>query len=120
MSALPHPCPQMKVRPEIDLNALQAAAVDACALLKVMSNPDRLLLLCHMAQGEYCVGELEALTDIRQPTLSQQLAVLRDDSLVATRRDGKQIYYSIASREALAVIRVLYEQFCNIEKGKKS
>jgi DNA-binding transcriptional ArsR family regulator len=110
----------MKVRPEIDLNALQAAAVDACALLKAMSNPDRMLLLCHMAQGEYCVGELETLTAIRQPTLSQQLAVLRDDSLVATRRDGKQIYYSIASREALAVIRVLYEQFCNTEKGKKS
>jgi DNA-binding transcriptional ArsR family regulator len=110
----------MKVRPEIDLNALQAAAVDACALLKVMSNPDRMLLLCHMAQGEYCVGELEALTGIRQPTLSQQLAVLRDDSLVATRRDGKQIYYSIASRAALAVIRVLYDQFCNTEKGKKS
>jgi DNA-binding transcriptional ArsR family regulator len=110
----------MKVKPTIDLNALQAAAADACSLLKTMSNPDRMLLLCQMAQGEYCVGELETLTDIRQPTLSQQLAVLRDDSLVATRREGKQIYYRVASPEALAVIEVLHEQFCVPKKGKKS
>lgn len=96
----------------IDLSELQAAAGQATALLKVMANADRLLLLCQMTQGEFSVGELEALTGIRQPTLSQQLTVLREEELVATRREGKQIFYSIASREAMAVLKVLYQIYC--------
>lgn len=80
--------------------------------MRVMSNPDRLLLLCQLSQGELRVGELEELLDIQQPTLSQQLAVLREESLVTTRRDGKQIYYSIDSRAALDVLNVLYTHFC--------
>ena len=58
------------------------------------------------------MSELETALDIHQPTLSQQLGVLRDEGLVSTRRDGKWIYYSIASKEALAVIEVLYQQYC--------
>jgi DNA-binding transcriptional ArsR family regulator len=58
------------------------------------------------------VGELEAALGIMQPTLSQQLTVLRAEELVSTRRDGKNIYYSLASSQALAVIGTLYEQFC--------
>jgi ArsR family transcriptional regulator len=69
-------------------------------------------LLCQLSQGERRVGELEELLDIQQPTLSQQLAVLREESLVTTRRDGKQIYYSIDSRAALDVLNVLYTHFC--------
>lgn len=103
----------------IDLQALQAAALQACGLLKVLSNPDRLLLLCQMTQGEYCVSELEELTGVQQPTLSQQLAVLRDEQLVNTRRDGKQIYYAIASKEAMAILQVLYELYCKQAKGAK-
>jgi DNA-binding transcriptional ArsR family regulator len=95
------------------LASLQMAAAQACALLKTLANPARLLLLCHISQRESCVGDLEQLTDIRQPTLSQQLAVLREEQIVSTRRDGKQIFYSIASKEALAVMQVLYEQFCS-------
>lgn len=102
----------MAVSKHIDLAKLQAAAGDACNLLKVLSNPDRLLLLCQMTQGEFAVGELEAMTGIRQPTLSQQLTVLREEKLVNTRRDGKQIFYSIASNEALAVLTVLYQIYC--------
>lgn len=97
---------------QIDLVKLQAAAGEACLLLKVLSNPDRMLLLCQMTQGEFSVSELEALTGIRQPTLSQQLTVLREEKLVSTRREGKQIFYSIASREALAVLQVLYQLYC--------
>jgi ArsR family transcriptional regulator len=97
---------------KIDLAKLQAAAGKACNLLKVLSNPDRLLLLCQMTQGEFSVGELEAMTGIRQPTLSQQLTVLREEKLVNTRREGKQIFYSIASSEALAVLQVLYQIYC--------
>jgi ArsR family transcriptional regulator len=80
--------------------------------MKAMANADRLLLLCQISQGEKSVGELEELTGIRQPTLSQQLTILRDADLVSTRRDGKKINYSISSQSALAVMQVLYQEFC--------
>lgn len=97
---------------QLDLEAMQASAARACGLLKVLGNPDRLLLLCQLTQGEYCVSELETLLSIQQPTLSQQLGVLREEELVSTRREGKQIYYSMASKEALAVMTVLHELYC--------
>jgi ArsR family transcriptional regulator len=103
----------------LDIEALQLAASQACALLKILANTDRLLLLCQLSQGEYCVSELEEMLDIRQPTLSQQLTVLRDDKMVTTRREGKQIFYSIASREALAVMNVLYELYCKDRRTAK-
>ncbi len=96
----------------LPLERMQAAAREACSLLKVLSNPDRLLILCHLSQGEARVGELEEVLGIVQPTLSQQLTVLRQEELVTTRRDGKNIYYSLASPQALAVIETLYVQFC--------
>jgi DNA-binding transcriptional ArsR family regulator len=80
--------------------------------MRALANPDRLLLLCQLSQGEMWVGELEEALGIQQPTLSQQLSVLRDEKLVETRREGKQIYYSVSSPRALAVLNVLYEQFC--------
>ena len=104
---------------KVDLAELQRAAAAASSLLKVLANQDRLLLLCQMTQGEYCVSELEELTGVRQPTLSQQLTVLRDEAMVSTRRKGKQIYYQIASTEAMAVMQVLYEQFCRPRKETK-
>ncbi len=104
---------------EFDLPAMRAAANQACGLMRVLSNPDRLLLLCQLAQGERRVGELEELLDIQQPTLSQQLAVLREEALVETRREGKQIYYRIASAHAMAVMNVLYQLFCAAPEGEK-
>ena len=98
----------------IDLFAMRSAANQACRLLKTLSNADRLMLLCQLAQGERCVSELEALLGIVQPTLSQQLSVLRDEQLVRTRREGKNIYYRINSDIALHVMQVLYTQFCGI------
>jgi len=97
---------------QIDLANLQAAAKQASGLLKILANPDRLLLLCQMTQGEFAVGALEELTGIRQPTLSQQLTILREEKLVHARREGKQVFYSIASKEALAVLQVLYALYC--------
>jgi DNA-binding transcriptional ArsR family regulator len=105
---------------QVDLAELQRAAAAVSSLLKVLANQDRLLLLCQMTQGEYCVSDLEALTGVRQPTLSQQLTVLRDENMVATRREGKQIFYNIASKEAMAVMQVLYEQFCKPGQGEKA
>jgi DNA-binding transcriptional ArsR family regulator len=98
--------------PAIDLVTMQSAADKACALLKVLANPDRLLLMCQLSQGERSVGELEECVGIRQPTLSQQLGVLRESGLVETRRDGKNIFYSVISPQALAVMTALYQQFC--------
>ncbi len=92
---------------------MHASADRACGLLKVLANPDRLVLLCRLAGGEACVSDLESSLDIRQPTLSQQLGVLREEGLVRTRREGKHIYYSIASPESVAIINALQEQFCN-------
>lgn len=91
---------------------MQMASQQASQLLKSLSHPDRLLLLCQLTQGEYCVGELEDLVGVGQPSLSQQLGILRKDELVTTRRAGKQIYYRIASDDALAVLQLLYQRFC--------
>lgn len=102
----------------LPLDRMQAAARQACALMKVLSNPDRMLILCHLSQGEARVGELEEVLGIVQPTLSQQLTVLREEELVSTRREGKNIYYSLASPQALAVIETLYLQFCGPAKSR--
>ncbi|KQQ93656.1 helix-turn-helix transcriptional regulator [Massilia sp. Leaf139] len=102
----------MRKNPKLNLEAMQNAAAQACALLKVLSNPDRLILLCQLTQGEFCVSELETMLGISQPTLSQQLGVLREEGLVSTRREGKQIYYKIESAEATTLMGVLYELYC--------
>ncbi|WP_418318129.1 metalloregulator ArsR/SmtB family transcription factor [Piscinibacter sakaiensis] len=103
--------------PRIDPAALRQAAGDAVAALKVLANEDRLLLLCQLSQGEMCVGDLEQELDIRQPTLSQQLAVLRAEGVVDTRRDGKRIFYSVADSKVLQLLDVLYQQYCPKEQA---
>lgn len=91
---------------------LQASAAEAAALLKALANPGRLLLLCQLVDGERGVGELGTATGLAQPSLSQQLAVLRGERLVATRREGKQVVYRIASPAALALLQTLHALFC--------
>jgi ArsR family transcriptional regulator len=92
--------------------AMSEAADAACSLLKTLANRERLLLLCQMIDGEKSVSELEALLGIHQPTLSQQLGVLRSEGVVETRRDGKRIYYRLASSEAVALLNTIYGIFC--------
>jgi DNA-binding transcriptional ArsR family regulator len=98
--------------PPIDADAMQHAALNAVGLLKVLANQDRLVLLCKLSQGEHCVSALETELGIGQPTLSQQLAVLREEQLVHTRREGKQVFYRIASAEAMAILQLLYSLYC--------
>jgi DNA-binding transcriptional ArsR family regulator len=100
-----------------NLQELRASASKACGLLKTMANEDRLMLLCHLIDAELNVGELEQRTGIRQPTLSQQLGVLRDEKLVATRRSGKYIYYKLASPSVLLMMQTLYGLYCNPDKS---
>ena len=96
----------------IDIETLRSAATQAVAALKLLANEDRLLLMCQLSQGEMCVSELEAQLGIRQPTLSQQLGVLRTDGVVSTRRQGKNIYYSVADPAMLEIVAVLYRLYC--------
>ena len=96
----------------IDPELLRGAATQAVSKLKLLANEDRLLLLCQLSQGERCVSELEAQLGIRQPTLSQQLGVLRTEGAVNTRREGKNIYYSVADAAMLEILALLYRLYC--------
>ncbi|MFG6463966.1 metalloregulator ArsR/SmtB family transcription factor [Roseateles sp. DXS20W] len=98
--------------PVIDTPTLRRAAGQAVSALKLLANEDRLLLLCQLSQGEMSVSELEEVLGIRQPTLSQQLGVLRGEGVVDTRRDGKRIFYSVADPRLLQVLAVLYDLYC--------
>lgn len=97
---------------EINIEQLRNAAGEATALLRTLAHEDRLLLLCQLSQGELCVSDLELELGIFQPSLSQQLGVLRRQGLVATRREGKNIYYRVVDEKTLAVLQTLYELFC--------
>lgn len=95
-----------------DLLRMASNAERATEFLKALAHQSRLLILCILAEGEKSVSELEALLSLRQPTVSQQLARLRADGLVATRREGKAIYYSLANDDARVVIGAIYDVFC--------
>ncbi len=87
----------------------------ACAasdFLKALSHESRLLLLCLIAERERSVSDLETILSLRQPTVSQQLARLRSDQLVKTRRDGKTMYYSLANNDVRRIIELIYDIFC--------
>ena len=87
-------------------------AGQAARLLKVMSNERRLMVLCHLIDGERSAGELERLVGLRQSALSQHLAKLRGQGLVRTRRDGQSIYYALASNGPREVIELLHRLYC--------
>jgi DNA-binding transcriptional ArsR family regulator len=95
-----------------DLERMAGNSRRATDFLKALAHESRLLMLCILAEGEKSVSELEELLSLRQPTVSQQLARLRADGLVTTRREGKAIYYSLASEEARTVIGAVYDVFC--------
>ena len=97
---------------DIDPQVLRYAARDAVDALKLLANEDRLLLLCQLLQGEMCVSELQDALDIHQPTLSQQLGVLRNEGAVGTRREGKNIYYHVAKPALQEILSVLYRLYC--------
>jgi ArsR family transcriptional regulator, virulence genes transcriptional regulator len=95
-----------------ELDKMVENATRATNFLKALAHESRLMILCILAEGEKSVSELEDLLSLRQPTVSQQLARLRADGLVSTRRDGKAIYYKLASEEARTIIGSVYDVFC--------
>jgi ArsR family transcriptional regulator, virulence genes transcriptional regulator len=96
----------------ITADDLREHAAEAADLLRAMSNPARLMVLCLLAGGEMSVGEMNQSIDLSQSALSQHLGVLRKEGLVATRRNAQTIYYSIANPSALSVLEVLRGIYC--------
>ncbi|ARQ01717.1 ArsR/SmtB family transcription factor [Pseudorhodoplanes sinuspersici] len=99
-------------KPDLDIDELLQNARTASEFLKALSHEARLVILCLLTEGEKSVTEIEQLLKLRQPAVSQQLARLRADDLVETRRDGKNIYYSLARPEVKQVIQALHAAFC--------
>jgi len=99
---------------DMELDKLEQNARRASTLLKAMSNPHRLMVLCQLVDNERSVGELERVVGLSQSALSQHLARLRNDGLVKTRRSAQSIYYSLAGEEASAVIETLYNLYCGM------
>lgn len=96
----------------MDIEQMRQAATETAAVLRSLSHPDRLMLLCQLSQGELSVGELEEMLGIQQPNLSQQLGVLRAERLVDTRREGKRIFYSVKDPKVLHLLSTLYLLYC--------
>jgi DNA-binding transcriptional ArsR family regulator len=91
--------------------ALASHAEDASEFLKALAHPNRLMILCILCEGERSVTELEQLLALRQPTVSQQLARLREDGLVKARRQGKTINYSLGSNDVRIVVEAVSRMF---------
>ncbi len=105
--------PEVQVLSRSDeLDDMAENAKQATDFMKAMAHESRLMILCHLSNGEKSVTELEDLLALRQPTVSQQLARLRLERLISARRDGKTIYYSIADERAITMMEVVYGMFC--------
>ena len=98
---------------DLEITSMRDSAELVVGVLKSLANTDRLLILCHLAQQELNVSQIEQITDIKQPTLSQQLMMLRKSDVVTTRRDGKRIYYSIKDANLVEVLNTLYQLYCH-------
>jgi DNA-binding transcriptional ArsR family regulator len=102
----------------VDLELLLANARTASEFLKALSHEARLIILCMLTEGEKSVSEIEQILNLRQPAVSQQLARLRADGLVETRRDGKNIYYSLARSDVREVVEALHKAFCRPKRAR--
>jgi len=99
----------------LDIDALIASAQEASGFLKALAHEARLLILCLLIEEEKSVSDIEEILKLRQPAISQQLARLRADNLVETRRDGKNVFYSLARPEVREVIGALHRAFCQAQ-----
>ncbi len=107
----------MNVTPEhdpasVELDALGPRAAEAEAFLKAMANRHRLMILCELHKGERSVTELQQAVGLAQSALSQHLAKLREEKIVATRRQSQTIFYNLADPTAARLIALLYEAYC--------
>ncbi|MGH7125268.1 MAG: ArsR/SmtB family transcription factor [Stellaceae bacterium] len=100
------------------LALLEERAGEAADLLASMANAKRLLVLCHLVEGERSVGELAVIAGLSQPALSQHLARMRLQGLVKARRDGQTIFYSLSSERVRAVLETLYRLYCGVSESE--
>jgi len=100
------------MKTDFEITTMRDSAEQVVGILKSLANTDRLLILCHLSQAELNVSEIEEITEIKHPPLSQQLMILRKSDVVDTRRDGKQIYYSIKDQNLIVVLNTLYQLYC--------
>jgi DNA-binding transcriptional ArsR family regulator len=117
-SARPAAAPKIKLPSGLDVDMMLANARQASEFLKALSHEVRLLILCFLIEGEKSVTEIEKMLKLRQPAVSQQLARLRSEGLVEARRNGKNIYYSLARTEVRDVIGALHDAFCRPRKTR--
>ena len=96
----------------MNLEELQSKAGAAEAMLKAVANRNRLVILCELLKGERSVRALQLAIGLSQSALSQHLARLRADELVARRRESQTIYYSLSSKRVARLIGLLYELYC--------
>jgi DNA-binding transcriptional ArsR family regulator len=113
-----HSAPKSKPANGLDIDEMLANAQMASEFLKALSHEVRLLILCFLIEGEKSVTEIEKMLKLRQPAVSQQLARLRAEGLVDARRNGKNIYYSLARTEVRDVIGALHDVFCRPRKAR--
>ena len=99
----------------MNLKQMRETAPRVSELMKVLSNEHRLMILCQLAEGEKSVGQLAELLNVRQAALSQQLALLRKDGMVHTRRQAQNVFYSLAREDVRSLMGFLYETYCGIE-----
>ena len=95
------------------LEEMQVAAERVAELMKLLANKHRLLVLCQLAEGEKPVGELARLLGVREPAMSQRLAVLRREGLVRPRRAAQTIYYALARDDVRRLMEFLYATYCS-------
>src|SRR5258708_19195878 len=91
---------------------LRARAEEISAILKLLGNPQRLLIACLLCEGEYAVSEIEEKLGIRQPTLSQQLGALREAGVIEGRRAAKAVIYHLADEQTRHLLDALHRIFC--------
>ena len=103
---------------DLDMDALIGSAQQASVFLKALAHEARLLILCLLIEEEKSVTEIEEILSLRQPAISQQLARLRADGLVQTRREGKNIFYSLARPEVREIIGALHRAFCQQPRAR--
>src|SRR4030088_881131 len=84
----------------------------ASSFMKTLANPNRLMIACALLEGERSVGDLEIELGLRQPSLSQQLAELRESGVVEARREPKQVFYRISDQRVVALLATLHQIFC--------
>jgi len=100
-----------------EMSTLLTQAAEVSEILKALSHSNRLLILCFLLEGERSVSEIEEFTSIAQATVSQHLTRLRQEKLIASRRDGRQIYYRIVDSKIATLIETLYKLYCAPEQN---